>query len=36
LTTVVPYHGGGKTVKAGTLHGILKQLGVDLKEFLDA
>jgi predicted RNA binding protein YcfA (HicA-like mRNA interferase family) len=34
-TTSVPCH-GSKTVKAGTLHGILKQLGVGLDEFLDA
>jgi predicted RNA binding protein YcfA (HicA-like mRNA interferase family) len=32
---VVPCH-GSKTVKKGTLHGILKQAGVPIQEFLDA
>jgi predicted RNA binding protein YcfA (HicA-like mRNA interferase family) len=33
--TIVPCH-GSKTVKTGTLHGILKQASVSLEEFLDA
>ena len=31
----VPCH-GGKPVKKGTLHGILKRAGVNLEQFLDA
>lgn len=31
----VPCH-GGKDIKRGTLHGILKAAGVSLEEFLDA
>ena len=32
----VPCHGGGKTVKKGTLHGILKFCGVTAEELKDA
>ncbi len=34
-TTVVPCH-GSKTVKKGTLHGILRQAGVTAEQFIDA
>jgi predicted RNA binding protein YcfA (HicA-like mRNA interferase family) len=35
VTTTVPCH-GGKAVKTGTLHGILKQADITLEAFLDA
>ena len=35
VMVVVPRH-GSKTIKKGTLHGILKQAGVPIQEFLDA
>lgn len=32
----VPCHGGGKTVKKGTLHGILKFAGIATQQIIDA